>query len=101
MTYTRTSELPVTIREVLPLKAQELYLNAYNEALEMELAESVHALPRESMAHQLAWDAVTHAFVRDEGTGQWHALGEEPEPQVEEPRGLFQRLRGMFRPASV
>lgn len=99
MIYTMTSELPSTIREVLPIEAQELYIQAYNEAMAMKLSETDHALPRDSMAHQLAWDAVTREFVRDEQTGQWHREGEEPVLMVEEHRGLLQRLRGLFQPA--
>lgn len=96
MKYTNASELPSTIRDVLPLEAQELYMKIYNESMELELAGDVHTMPRESMAHQMAWDAVTREFVHDARAGTWHRVGEEPVVEEEEPKGLLQRLKDMF-----
>ena len=96
MKYTNASELPTTIRDVLPLEAQELYIQRYNESMELELAGDSQSLPPESLAHQLAWDAVTREFVHDTRTGKWYHAGEVPVPEEEEPKGLLQRIRDMF-----
>ncbi len=94
MTYTKTSELPATIRDVLPQAAQELYMQVYNEAMLMRLAASDQANSRDSMAHQLAWDTMTREFVHDPQTGQWYRKGEEPAPAAANRKGFWQRFRG-------
>ena len=96
MKYTNASELPTTIREVLPPEAQALYMQIYNESMELEIAGDALTMPRESMAHQLAWDAVSREFVHDARAGTWYRVGEEPVVEEEEPKGLLQRIRDMF-----
>ena len=95
MAYTKISELPATIRNVLPAEAQEVYMEVYNEALEMKLTESDQKIPRDDMAHQLAWDTMTRQFTHDPRTGQWYRKGEEP-VAVAEHKGLLQRIRNIF-----
>lgn len=96
MKYTSTSELPPTIRDVLPPAAQTYYIEVYNESLEMELNTKDMSLSRESIAHQLAWDAVNREFVHDSHTGQWYRKGEEPTEEEVESQGLFARIRNIF-----
>ena len=40
MTYSKISDLPQTIRDVLPPDAQELYLDVYNDALTDETSRN-------------------------------------------------------------
>lgn len=94
--YASINELPATIRDVLPPAAQELYLEIYNEALSMELHTDAQTMSRESMAHQLAWDAVMREFVHDDKSGQWYRKGEEPAEGEQEHKGIFERIRSIF-----
>jgi cation transport regulator len=100
MMYAKTSDLPETIRDVLPKRAQELYMRVYNEGLEIEIPESAELLP-ESLAHQLAWDAVMREFVRDTATGHWRHKDEAPTLEVETHNGLWRRLRARFQPTGA
>jgi cation transport regulator ChaB len=95
MSYTDTSQLPLTIREVLPPEAQELYLTTYNGICENYKPDVHQTMPVESLAHQMAWDMVTREFVKDDRTKQWYRKGEVPVPD-EEPKGILQRLKAIF-----
>ena len=94
MRYTNKSELPPTIRDVLPERAQELYLEAYNQAWD-EYDEGQGYLTRDGMAHQRGWTAVQHEYVQDQGTGLWHLKGERP-PEPKRRQGLLDRLKSLF-----
>ncbi len=94
--YSSTRELPATIRDVLPEAAQEIYLKAYNEALQMQPANDSQMLSPESMAHQMAWNVVTKEFVHDERTARWYRKGEIPVEEEVEHKGLLQRLKALF-----
>lgn len=98
MYYTDKSELPATIREALPEAAQEVYIAAYRAAWEMQPAgPQTQTLSRESVAHQLAWDAVNREFVHDVKKGRWYRKGEAllEEEEVEE-KGWLQTLKRLF-----
>ena len=95
-TYATINDLPATIRDVLPPAAQELYLEIYNEAMSMEFHTGTQSMSRESMAHQLAWDAVMREFVHDDRSGQWYRKGEEPVEEEQEHKGIMERIRNIF-----
>jgi cation transport regulator len=94
MRYENKSELPPTIRDILPEHAQELYLQAYQKAWD-EYEEGQGYLSRDTMAHQQGYTAVQHEYVQDEGTGKWHLIGAES-AEEEERRGFLAKLKALF-----
>ena len=98
MRYATIDELPVTLRETLPREVQEAYLDAYNRAWEMAHVSGNQALSRESVAHQIAWDAINREFVHDEKTGRWYREGEElMQEETGDHRGVWQRIKSLVR----
>jgi cation transport regulator len=73
MPYDRIDQLPEHIREELPEPAQELYLAAYNRALEKARAMHIEASDAElaNIADQAALLKVEEEYQRDE-RGHWH-----------------------------
>jgi cation transport regulator ChaB len=96
MFYNDISKLPTTIREILPAEAQHLYLETYNAAWELEPAGGHQGLSRESVAHQVAWDAVNREWVHDVKLKQWYRHGEEPVLE-EKKMGWWEKMRKFFR----
>ena len=94
MRYENKSQLPPTIRDVLPEHAQELYLQAYRKAWD-EYEEGQGYLSRETMAHQQGYTAVRHEYVQDRGTGKWHPIGAEF-AGGEARRGFWANLKALF-----
>jgi len=66
MPYPNNSDLPENIRNVLPVKAQTIFRNAFNSALEQERTEEV--------ALKIAWSAVKRDYKKDED-GNWVEKG--------------------------
>jgi cation transport regulator len=60
MPYASVEELPPPVQSHLPLHAQEIYLNAFNNAW-IEYASRGPA-GRESTAHRVAWAAVKRKY---------------------------------------
>lgn len=73
MPYKTASSLPESVRNVLPLPAQKIYLEVYNNAWQnyASPAKRREAASREETAARVAWAAVKKKFVKDEKTGQW------------------------------
>ena len=94
MRYNSTEDLPETIQSTLPIEAQQLYLETYNQALQQDEIQPQGELSNDSMAHQIAWQEVEREFVKDAGTGQWHRRGEPIEQ--EEKQGIMDRIRNLF-----
>jgi cation transport regulator len=92
MQYETVKQLPVTIRDVLPEKAKEIYRKAYNQAWE-EYAQDAHrGLNQQGLAHQQAWGAVKQEYVFD--LDQWHPKGEMVEREV--PKGILDKIKSLF-----
>jgi cation transport regulator len=74
MPYDKLSELPDSVRDNLPKKAQEIYKEAYNSAWEQykDPAERRGDASREETAHKVAWAAVKNKYEKDEQSGHWH-----------------------------
>jgi cation transport regulator len=70
MPYKKLSDLPASVREHLPIHAQEIYQAAYNNAWE-EYGQN------EERAHRVAWSAVKKKYMKDEDSGQWEAKHHE------------------------
>ena len=94
MRYENRSDLPQTLRDVLPERGQDIYLKAYQKAWDT-YEEGQGYLSRETMAHQQGYTAVRHEYVQDQGTGKWYRIG-EASTQEEKRRGLLAKLRAIF-----
>lgn len=66
MPYQSTSELPDSVKNVLPPHAQEIYLAAFNHAWEEYKSPQKRATPesREEVAHKVAWAAVKKKYEK-------------------------------------
>jgi cation transport regulator len=73
MPYRTLRELPASVREHLPIHAQEIYVAAFNSAWEeYEDPEKRRGdTDREETAHRIAWSAVKQKYEKDEKTGKW------------------------------
>lgn len=64
MPYDSIRELPDSVRDNLPMNAQEIYKSAYNNAWQ----EYNHD---EQRAHRVAWSAVKKSYKKDKESDQW------------------------------
>jgi cation transport regulator len=73
MTYKSNSDLPDSVKGVLPNHAQEIYRKAYNSAWEQynEPGERRGDNSREETAHKVAWSAVKKQYEKNEKSGKW------------------------------
>jgi len=67
MLYLSNANLPISVRQQLPPRAQDLYREAFNEAWALRSADA----GREEHASRAAWAAVRHHYHAMPG-GQWH-----------------------------
>jgi cation transport regulator len=81
MEYESIQDLPETLRDILPDRAQEIYLEAFQEAWDDYEDWQGGEMDRHSVAHERAMVEVKKEYVEDEETGVWHRKGEEPEEQ--------------------
>ncbi len=73
MPYKSISDLPESVKHVLPKHAQEIYLEAYNNAWgEYNLPEERREnRSREETARRVAWSAVKQVYEKSGSTGKW------------------------------
>lgn len=73
MPYSKVSELPDSVTNVLPGHAQDIYKEAFNSAWEQydEPGERRDDASREETAHRVAWSAVKQKYEKGED-GKWH-----------------------------
>jgi cation transport regulator len=73
MPYRKVNDLPDAVREHLPVHAQEIYMEAFNSALEQydKPGKRRGDASREETAHRVAWAAVKKKYEKDEKTGKW------------------------------
>jgi cation transport regulator len=73
MPYKDTKDLPDSVRDNLPKHAQEIYLKAYNSALEeyKDPDKRRGSESHEETAAKVAWAAVKHEYEKDEKSGEW------------------------------
>jgi cation transport regulator len=64
MAYDTLKELPQPVRHVLPIRAQEIFLESFNSAWE-------NYDHNEERAFRVAWAAVKRAYEKDVKTGLW------------------------------
>lgn len=73
MTYKSNTDLPDSVRDVLPLHAQDIYREAYNNAYEEydKPSERRGGKDREETAHSVAWAAVKKKYKKNDSSGKW------------------------------
>lgn len=73
MPYKDLSDLPERVKGNLPKHAQEIYLEAFNNAWDQyaKPEERRGNESREEAAHKVAWSAVKKVYEKDEKTGKW------------------------------
>jgi cation transport regulator len=73
MPYQSKSDLPDSVKNVLPPHAQEIYMEAFNSAWDQydQPEERRGDSSREETAHRVAWAAVKNKYEKDEATGKW------------------------------
>lgn len=64
MPYANRTELPDNVQNVLPKHAQDIFKDAFNNALD-EYGKD------ESRAFAVAWGAVKKSYHKNESTGKW------------------------------
>jgi len=77
MPYSTTTNLPASVKNVLPDHAQAIYKEAFNTAWEQYKYpdERRGDSDREETAHKVAWTAVKEKYAKDAG-GRWRAREE-------------------------
>ncbi len=72
MPYSSVTDLPDSVRNVLPDHAQDIYKEAFNHAWEEYEDEDDREgdASREETAHKVAWSAVKHMYHKGEN-GNW------------------------------
>jgi cation transport regulator len=73
MPYSSKSELPESVRNVLPDHAQDIYKEAFNSAYDEYKNDDDRRADadREETAHKVAWSAVKNSYTKGED-GKWH-----------------------------
>lgn len=73
MPYDSTSDLPESVRNVLPEHAQHIYRDAFNSAYDQykDPKERRGNTDREETAHRVAWAAVKQKYEKGDD-GKWH-----------------------------
>jgi cation transport regulator len=73
MPYNSDSELPESVRNVLPEHAQHIYREAFNSAYDQydKPEERRDDADREETAHHVAWAAVKQKYEKG-SDGNWH-----------------------------
>lgn len=73
MPYNDTSELPDSVRNVLPQHAQDIYKEAFNSAYDQykDPDDRQGDAGREETAHKVAWAAVKNKYEKGDD-GNWH-----------------------------
>lgn len=75
MLYLSNANLPISVRQQLPLRAQDIYREAFNETWALHGGE----VGREEHASRVAWAAVKQRYHLVPG-GQW-----QPNPSHDRP----------------
>lgn len=73
MPYQSTSELPDSVRNVLPPHAQDTYKEAFNSAYQQYKDPEARRddAGREEVAHRVAWSAVKEKYEKGDDD-KWH-----------------------------
>ena len=74
MPYQSASELPDSVKNVLPKHAQDIYKEAFNSAYDeyKDPEDRRGDADREEVAHKVAWSAVKKAGYEKGDDDKWH-----------------------------
>lgn len=75
MAYINAYELPTSVKGVLPVHAQMIYMNAFNNAWNeyKQPKDRRGNTGREEVSHRVAWSAVKKSYEKG-NDGKWHAM---------------------------
>jgi cation transport regulator len=78
MPYGKVSELPDSVKNHLPAHAQQIYLEAFNDAWDEydQPGERRGDASLEETAHKVAWTAVKKKYRKDEHSGEWEPISD-------------------------
>lgn len=73
MPYNHTTELPESVKHVLPGHAQDIYKEAFNSAWDeyKNAKDRRSSESREEVAHKVAWSAVKKSYEKS-SDDTWH-----------------------------
>ena len=73
MPYSKVSELPASVKNVLPSHAQNIYKEAFNNAYDEyeDASKRKGDTNREEAAHKVAWSAVKNKYHKG-SDNKWH-----------------------------
>lgn len=73
MPYSKVSELPASVKNVLPSHAQSIYKEAFNSAYDeyQDASKRKASTNREEAAHRVAWSAVKSKYHKG-SDNKWH-----------------------------
>jgi len=73
MPYNQVSDLPPSVKDNLPAHAQEIYMEAFNNAWQQykDPGKRIGGASQEETAHKVAWAAVKKVYKKDGKTGEW------------------------------
>ena len=73
MPYSNISDLPASVKNVLPEHAQDIYKEAFNSAYEeyKNPEDRQGGADREEVAHKVAWNAVKKKYHKGSDS-KWH-----------------------------
>jgi cation transport regulator len=76
MPYSTLTDLPESVKNVLPKHAQEIYQAAFNSAWDEydKAYERRDHSSREETAHRVAWAAVKKKYKKNETSGKWEGI---------------------------
>ena len=94
--YEGIEDLPDTIRDVLPVEAQHVYLETYQTSWGTYQEGQGGEMGQEAVAHRDGWNAVKRDFVKNENTGRWYKEGEMPEEKEEETSGVVDAIKSLL-----
>ena len=74
MPYSKKTELPASVKNVLPDHAQDIYKEAFNSAHDeyKDKDDRRDDASREEVARRVAWNAVKQKYQKGED-GKWHS----------------------------
>jgi cation transport regulator len=73
MPYQTVQDLPLNLREILPVHAQEIFVKSFNHAwLEyQDAANRPEDISQEEIAFRIAWNAVKKKYAKNKRSGKW------------------------------
>lgn len=89
-------EFPKSQRDLFPAAAQQLYIEAYRQALVDSSNSNNAQLSIQGIAARDAWEAVKRAYIQDPVTHIWRAIGEAAPVQPKQ-RSLIDIVKGWFK----